>query len=135
MKTWSEKLNCDKKPQIKRIEKSFAGIPAGSLMYISTPLEVDAYVKTISMGKTKAVEHMRNELARKNGADKTCPVSTGIFLRICAEAAYEEYLKDIDSSQITPFWRIVEPNSNLAKKLTCGTEFIEDRVQHEGLIW
>jgi hypothetical protein len=29
-------------------------------------------------------------------------------------------------AQITPFWRVIEPKSALAKKLTCGPEFIEE---------
>ena len=26
----------------------------------------------------------------------------------------------------TPFWRVVDPKSNLAKKLGCGSKFIRD---------
>ena len=36
---------------------------------------------------------MRNALAKKAKANKTCPVSTGIFLRIAIEASLEEQSK------------------------------------------
>ena len=52
---------------------------------------------------------------------------TGIFLRIVSEASYEEYDNGIDLNTITPFWRMVNPNSKLAGKLACGIDFIAER--------
>ena len=34
--------------------------------------------------------NMQDDLAKEYNADKTCPVKTGIFLRIVPEAHYEE---------------------------------------------
>ena len=66
----------------------------------------------------------------KRFADMPCPMVTGISLRIVSEAAYEEYKKYMKLDQITPFWRVVEPNSNLAHKLTCGIDFlIENQIR------
>ena len=59
---------------------------------------------------------MRDDLAKEYNADKTCPVTTGIFLRIVAEASYEEYDNGIDLNTITPFWRIVNPNSKVGRR-------------------
>ena len=123
-KTWAEKLHCGKTPHIKQIDKAFAGIPAGAQMYISSPEEVNEFVKGITKGEFMTPKDMRAALAKAGGAEHTCPVSTGIFLRIASEAAYEEHLQGKDVSKITPFWRVVEPDSDLAKKLECGTEFI-----------
>ena len=62
----------------------------------------------------------------------SCPMVTGISLRIVSEAAYEEYQKNMKLDQITPFWRVVEPDSNLAHKLTCGVNFIiENQIQED----
>ena len=90
-KIWTEKLNCDKKPKIKRIDFDFADIPANSNMFIATPLLIDNYVKQISKGKKVTAQTMRKDLAIENKADYTCPVTTGIFLRIVAEAGFEKY--------------------------------------------
>ena len=127
MKTWHEKLHCGKVPHTKQIEKSFAGIPAGAQMYISTPLEIDAYLKRIPRGMVVTPKQMRTDLAAANKADHTCPVSTGIFLRIASEAAFEVHRQGEVISAITPFWRVVEPDSDLAKKLACGKAFIEEQ--------
>jgi hypothetical protein len=123
-KTWAEKLHCGKTPHVKEIDKAFADIPAGAQMYISSPEEINEFVKGIAKGQFITPKEMRAALAKAGGAEHTCPVSTGIFLRIASEAAYEEHLQGKDLSEITPFWRVVEPDSDLAKKLECGTEFI-----------
>ena len=67
---------------------------------------------------------MRDDLAMEYGADKTCPVTTGIFLRIVAEVAWEALENGKDAEEVTPFWRIVNPNSKLAAKLSRGSSFI-----------
>ena len=40
-KTWVEKRSCASLPKVTIIDKSFAGIPAGSKMLISSPAEID----------------------------------------------------------------------------------------------
>ena len=127
MKSWREKLAEEKTPISKTIDKKFAGIPAGATMYISTPQEIDRYVRSIKRGKTKSPQDMRAELAAGGGAEYTCPVTTGIFLRIVAEAAFEELQAGKAVTRITPFWRVIEPDSNLAKKLSFGTDLIRER--------
>lgn len=130
-KTWHEKLHNGKKPVSKRLEKAFWGMEVGDLMLVSTPESVDAYIRNIPQGKTVEVKKMRADLAKAAGADHTCPVSTGIFLRIVSEAAYEDLQQGKDEADVTPFWRVVEPDSDLAKKLACGVEFLVDKRQAE----
>jgi hypothetical protein len=130
-KTWTEKLHCDKEPKIKRIDFNFADIPANSNMFIATPQIIDNYIKQIPKGKKVAVQTMRKDLAIENRADYTCPVTTGIFLRIVAEANFEKYQLTNSIKNITPFWRVVEPNSTLSEKLTFGKDFIIKQRQAE----
>ena len=133
-KTWIEKLQSDKEPKIKRIDFDFADIPANSNMFIATPQLIESYIKQIPKGKKVAVQTMRKDLALENKADHTCPVTTGIFLRIVAEANFEKYQQANSLKGITPFWRVVEPNSTLAKKLTFGQDFIINKRQAEKII-
>jgi hypothetical protein len=122
--TWHDKLHCGKTSQIKVIDKPFAGIPAGAVMYISTPFEIHTYLQHIPAGDFITPQRMRNDLAQKNNAEYTCPVSTGTFLRIATEAAYEQHQLGSPINDIAPFWRVIAPDSNLAKKLTCGVDFL-----------
>lgn len=123
-KTWIEKRDSKKEFVIKITDKKFADIPEGSRMLIATPQIINTYVKNIPFGKTRELTTMRTDLAATYNADKTCPVTAGILLRIVAEAAFEELENNASIEQITPFWRMVNPSSKLAKKLSCGEEFI-----------
>ena len=102
-------------------------------MLVATPLIVDAYVRKIPKGHSTSFLTMQEDLAREHKADKTCPVSTGIFLRISAEAAYENFLLSASDENITPFWRVIDETMKVAKKLTCGIEFLCEHRQKEGL--
>ena len=75
------------------------------------------------------VETLRNDLAIEYGADFTCPMNTGIFLRIVAEYNFEKLNKK--GTEISPFWRIIDPNSRLSdrlsfdKKIIINTHFVK----------
>ena len=78
-KSWIEKRDCEKSFKIKTIDKKFADIPKGSRMLIASPPIIDEYVKSILYGKFIEPVKMRDDLAKEYNADKTCPVTTGIF--------------------------------------------------------
>ena len=132
-KTWSEKMDNGRKPEVVRIEKAYAGIPVGASVLISTPHEVDAFIKKIPEGRFVTAEELRCRLAAKHGADAACPLLTGILLRIVSEAGWERIQEGEDSSHVTPFWRVVKRGSTLAKKLACGETFIARMQRHEGI--
>jgi len=73
----------------------------------------------------------RDRLAKGAGADFTCPLSSGIFLRIVAEDALESMHEGAAIDEITPFWRAIEPESALAGKLSCGADFITRQRRRE----
>ena len=130
-KSWLDKLNEEKESKTKRIDFDFADIPAGSMMFIATPKLIDQYIKEIGVGKRVDIKTLRKDLALEHKADYTCPVTTGIFLRIVAEANYEKLQQGKSLEEITPFWRAIEPNSTFAKKLTFGQEFLLQQVDKE----
>lgn len=129
--SWQTKLAKPHSAQLKRVDKPMMGMPAGSLMYISTPAEIEAYISAIPRGVWVEVSTLRNDLAQANGADWTCPLTTGIFLRILAEAHVERVREGLSKEPMCPFWRVISPNSLLAKKLSCGPEFIQQKRQEE----
>ena len=130
-KTWLDKLNEHKESKIKRIDIDFADISAGSNMFIATPQLIDAYIQEIGIAKHIDLKTLRKDLAIEHNADATCPVTTGIFLRIVAEANYEKLQQGKSIEEITPFWRVIEPNSSLAKKLTFGQNFLLQQIEKE----
>ena len=132
-KSWTEKRDTNKEIQVKINDKKFADIPAGTRMLIPSPKIVDDFVKTIPNGSFMSTKDLRNRLAIQYDAEMTCPLVTGIFLRIISEAAYEEYQLDKNIEKITPFWRVVDPDSRLANKLTFGTEFLIQNLANENI--
>jgi len=133
MKTWIEKREAEKQHQVKVNPQTFADMPAGCMMLIPTPKIVDKYVKQINKGSFFYSKDLRKKMALDYKSDNSCPLVTGISLRIISEAAYEEYKSGTKPEDITPFWRTVEPYSKLADKLTCGIDFILDYQKKEGI--
>ena len=101
---------------------------------IPTPKIVDKLVKTIPFGSFLYSTQIREKLANNYNAEMTCPVVTGISMRILSEAAFEEFEIHNNIGKITPFWRIVEPDSKLAGKLACGIDFIAKRHTQENIV-
>ena len=132
MKSWKEKLNIDRSFVVKRLDKNFSDMKVGENMLIATPKIIDEYIKQIPKGININIKTLRNDLALTYNADKTCPVTTGIFLRIVSEAAYEDLLNG--EKNITPFWRVVDHESKTASKLACGINFIKKRRSEENII-
>tara|TARA_B100000427_G_C15301389_1_gene504169 strand:- start:251 stop:619 length:369 start_codon:yes stop_codon:yes gene_type:complete len=90
---WIAKFNKPYKEKIKKLTFNFADIKKGETMLVSSPSSIAKYIHKIPKGKKKTVIEMREALAKKAKANKTCPVSTGIFLRIAIEASLEEQIK------------------------------------------
>jgi hypothetical protein len=130
-KNWLDKLNEPKESKIKQIDIDFADIPAGSTMFIATPQLLEQYINQIEPGQRVDIKTMRKDLAMEHNAAYTCPVSTGIFLRIVAEANYEKLQKGEPIGTIAPFWRAIDPQSALAKKLSFGQDFLKAQIEKE----
>lgn len=131
-KSWAEKMEQDHSV-VKILDKDFADMKAGSKMYISNPKTIEAYIRKIPKGSSVDLKTLRNDLAIEHMAEVTCPVTTGIFLRIVAEAANEQLEQGKSIGRITPFWRVVNAKMPLAKKLTFGTDLINEQRKKEKL--
>ena len=126
-KTWKQKMKA-KPAHTVTLDKDFAGVPAGSRLLISCPVEVEEYLRSrVPPGETREIQQMRRELASMHGADAACPVSTAIFLRTVAEAAWDDIEAGKPVTAVAPFWRVVDPKSALAKKLRAGSSWIEQQ--------
>jgi hypothetical protein len=131
-KSWTEKLHTKNPPQVVKLDRPMMGLPVGTRLYIATPLIVREFISKIPEGQTMSVPEIRDELAKANGADVACPLTTGIFLRIVAEHALEEMNAGKPASEVAPFWRAIDPKSSLAKKLSGGPDLIQRLRKTEG---
>lgn len=103
-------------PMVKRLGKALGSqFPAGAML-IASPLAVAEAVEQVPAGRVITMGGLRAQLAERYGAEYTCPLTTGIFLRIAAEAAVEEG----DGGRQTPYWRVVRDDGRLLDKLPGG---------------
>ncbi|WBQ12231.1 hypothetical protein L2D00_10290 [Hyphomonadaceae bacterium BL14] len=121
---WRKRLRCAKPAKTVTLHADFGGVKAGTVMFIATPEIIAGYVAAIPPGETRSVPRLRNELARRYKAQATCPVTTAIYLRVVAEAALTDLAEGAETAAITPFWRVIDPGSAIARRLTCGDDFI-----------
>jgi hypothetical protein len=132
-KTWKQKLEDKKEPKLQTLQKAMSGVPAGGTLLMPTAQSVKAFMDQIPSGQQVSFQQMRQQLAEAHQADLSCPMSTSMVARIVAEAAWEDIEAGKAPTEVTPFWRVIEPDSSLAKKLGCGTEFIQSMRQQEGI--
>lgn len=123
---WRRRFEEAKPPKTVLLHTDFAGIRAGTTMYIGSPGVIANYIARIPAGETRKVERMRNELARRNDAQATCPVTTAIFLKVVAEVALDELRAGRSRDSVIPFWRVIEPGSKIARRLSCNDGMIAD---------
>lgn len=122
---WRKRFDKAKPPKTLVLHTEFAGIKTGTTMYIGSPGTIANYISCIPEGEVRSIERMRNELARKNEAQATCPVTTAIYLKVVAEVALADLAEGKPNTAVVPFWRVIEPNSKIAKKLSCDSQVIE----------
>ena len=108
---------------VKILKKNFSDLKAGQKMLISSPEKIAEYIKKIPEGRQKTAKEMRLDLAKETGADNSCPVSTGIFIR----KAIEEHGKEI------PYWRLIDENHPVVKKLNLDPQELKYLRNLEGI--
>jgi hypothetical protein len=76
-----------------------------------------------------ALSTVRRSMAVKHGAETTCPVTTQRMLRDIAAAAVMAW--ESGDHAVTPFWRVVDPDTPTARLMAGGAAFIRARRAEE----
>lgn len=128
--SWREKLERTDHSKIVEIPAAMAKRLGPGRMLIPKPLDVDALIRKTKKGKLVTVSEIRSRLARDNKVDIACPLTTGIFIRIAAEAA-EEDLRN-GRRRVTPYWRVIRDDGSLNEKFPGGVKAQSGRLKEEG---
>jgi hypothetical protein len=130
-KTWTEKLNDDKGlPKVEKISSKMSKRWGVGTVVIPAPREVDALMKSVPEGKLVTINQMRAALARKHRATIGCPITTGIFAWVAANAAEESGQKG--ESMITPYWRTLKTGGVINEKYPGGVKGQKKLLEKEG---
>ena len=127
---WRAKLEKVQEPKLLDVPPSMQKQLGCGMMLIPRPLDVDALIRTVSRGKLVTVNQIRSRLAAQHNADVTCPLTTGIFIRIASEAAEED--RKAGKSRITPYWRVLREGGLLNEKFPGGVEAQAAKLVTEG---
>jgi len=99
-------------------------------MVIPAPSEVDALMRKVPRGKVTTINELRTALAKRHKADFACPITTGIFAWIAANAAAED--RASGKKRITPYWRTLKTGGDLNPKYPGGLRDVAARLRTEG---
>ncbi|HLG13436.1 MAG TPA: hypothetical protein VJH03_02780 [Blastocatellia bacterium] len=127
---WREKL--ERVPSAKRVQippKMQKRFGKGTML-VPKPLDVDALIRTVPRGQLVTQGQIRDRLAKAHKTDTTCPMTTGILIRIVAETA-EEDLRN-GRKRITPYWRVLKEDGSLNVKFPGGVEAQAEKLKQEG---
>lgn len=130
--TWIEKLNKEQQPKVEKTDKKLRERWGGETMLIATPKMVQELVAQIPRGKVTTVNLIREKLARQNGTDITCPITTGIFLWIVANAMEE--MRMAGAKKIVPYWRVLKEGGKLNEKFPGGLDEHAAKLEAEGFL-
>jgi hypothetical protein len=115
-------------PHVKVLaEQHGSNYPPGRML-VASPSAVAAELASVPPGRVITLPVLRARLALRFGADYTCPITTGIFLRIVSEAAVEEGRADD-----VPVWRVVRENGACLDTLPGGPLRQAERLCAEGV--
>jgi alkylated DNA nucleotide flippase Atl1 len=129
--SWQEKLRDSKGgPKVSVINPKLSKSWGKGTVVIPAPLEVDAYMRRVPTGKLTTINEIRQALALRHGATIGCPITTGIFAWIAANAAEEQ--KQEGKSDITPYWRTLKVKGMINEKYPGGVEAQTALLEQEG---
>jgi len=130
--TWRQKLEAEHPnhgkvcPIPPRMQKRFGR----GTMVIPKPLDVETLIRKVRKGKLATHALIRSALAAQAGADHACPLTTGMFILIVAEAAEES--RRNGRKRIVPYWRAIKDNGALNEKFPGGVRAQAAKLRTEG---
>jgi len=128
--SWRSKLEKVQEAKLVDVPARMQRQCGSGKMLIPRPLDVDTLIRTVPRGKLVTVNQIRTRLAAEHHADVTCPMTTGIFIRIASEAAEED--RKAGKSRVTPYWRVLREGGRLNEKFPGGIAAQAVKLKLEG---
>ncbi len=130
-KSWIDKLHNSKDlPKIVELNDEAQEHWGGKKMVVPSPMDVFELMKQVPYGTVTTIAEIRKALAKKYNCDIACPLTTGIFTWIVANASEENFLRN--GTQLAPYWRTLKANGELNPKYPNGIEEHKKKLEAEG---
>ncbi len=133
-KSWQEKLKNSKDlPKVVKVTPKMAGrfgTKLGDTVVIPAPIEVNDIMKKVPKGKLITINQIREILAKRHCATIGCPITTGIFAWVSANAAEKIVKKGKKNS--TPYWRTLKTGGEINLNYPGGVQAQKKHLEKEG---
>jgi len=130
-KSWTEKLADSRDlPKVEEITEKMSKRWGTGTVVIPAPIEVDAMMRKVPEGKLVTINEIREALARRHKATIGCPMTTGIFAWVAANAAEEQRREG--RKDITPYWRTLKTGGVINPKYPGGIGGQKELLEKEG---
>jgi alkylated DNA nucleotide flippase Atl1 len=130
-KSWTEKQKDNKGlPKVEKITEKMSKRWGTGTVVIPAPMEVDEIMRRVPQGKLTTINEIRAALAKKHGATIGCPITTGIFAWIAANAVEEQKHQGV--KETTPYWRTLKTGGEINEKYPGGVEAQKKLLEKEG---
>jgi hypothetical protein len=122
---WSAKLRPELEPEVVADKR------LGDRLLLPTPLLLAEEISQVRAGHTITVTELRERLALRFGAARTCPLMTGMFIKILAGAVAEDLAQR--RRPRWPVWRVVNDNGTLSTTWPLDALYRATRLREEGV--
>ena len=130
-KSWREKLNDSKDlPKVVKLDAAGTKRWGGSTLAIPAPRDIDALMRTVPKGRVTTINELRHAVAKQHRAAVGCPITTGIFSWMAANAAEES--RAAGEKDVTPYWRTLKSGGELNPKYPGGVIGLKRKLVAEG---
>lgn len=127
----SKRINWEGKLRPEMAPKVVTDPRVGDRLLVPTPLLVGEELTRVPWGQVLSISELRQRLAHRFGADRTCPLTTGIFAAILAGAVASD-LKAHRKPR-WPIWRLVRDDGVLQKNWALDPLYRAATLREEGV--
>ena len=130
-KDWVAKLKDSKDlPKVVKITSKMTKRWGTGTCAIPSPMEINEIMRKVPKGKVTTINEIRKIVAKKHKATVGCPITTGIFAWIAANAA--EQMRSEGKKRVTPYWRTLKSDGSLNPKYPGGEKAQKKLLEAEG---
>lgn len=131
-RSWEDKLNDAKDlPKVVQLRGKAKQRWHANTLAIASPREIFSLIQQVPAGKVATIADLQSAVAKRHGAELGCPLTTGIFIWIAANASEE--LETRLSGSGAPYWRILKSDGSLNPKFPGGVKRQAARLAEEGV--
>jgi hypothetical protein len=130
-KSWQEKLADSKDmPKVVEINDKMSKRWGTGTLVIPAPEEVAEIMGKVPRGKLITINEIREILAIRHCASIGCPITTGIFAWVAANAAEEAAAEG--KKDTIPYWRTLKTGGIINEKYPGGVDGQKRLLEKEG---